>query len=227
LGNLKAFFRFCHESKWLPENPADKIKAAKVVEAQIVPLTAEEFQKILQACRQYKMRKQAVRLYALVLVLRFTGLRIRDAVLLRRDALNKGRLFLRTAKSGTDVFCPLPPEAITALEAIPSEGKHFFWSGRSTPKSAVGDYQRSLRIVFKKAEVPRAFPHLFRHTFATGLLQDGTSIETVAVLLGHTSSKITARFYIHWVKGRQEKLEEEVKKSWSHLVPIANSGGAQ
>ena len=92
----------------------------------------------------------------------------------------------------------------------------------STPKSAVGDYQRSLRNVFKKAEVPRAFPHLFRHTFATGLLQDGTSIETVAVLLGHTSSKVTARFYIHWVKGRQERLEEEVEKSWSHLVPTAD-----
>jgi Phage integrase family len=81
------------------------------------------------------------------------------------------------------------------------------------PKSAVGDYQRALRTLFDNAGTPRAHAHLFRHTFATELLTAGNSLETVAALLGHGSTKITERSYSHWVKGRQEKLEEAVKKT--------------
>ena len=61
------------------------------------------------------------------------------------------------------------------------------------------------------------FAHLFRHTFATELLAAGNSLEAVAALLGHSSTKITEKSYSHWVKGRQEKLEEAVKKSWAQL----------
>jgi integrase len=64
-----------------------------------------------------------------------------------------------------------------------------------------------------------------RHTFATELLTDGRSLETVAALLGHGSTKITERYYSHWVKGRQEKLEDELKKSWAHLGTVANPSG--
>jgi integrase len=62
-----------------------------------------------------------------------------------------------------------------------------------------------------------------RHTFATELLTDGRSLETVAALLGHGSTKITERYYSHWVK--QEKLEDELKKSWAHLGTVANPSG--
>jgi integrase/recombinase XerD len=54
-------------------------------------------------------------------------------------------------------------------------------------------------------------------SFATHLLQQGVSLQTVAVLLGHSSMKITERRYSHWIKGRQENLEAEVKKSWGQL----------
>jgi integrase len=76
-------------------------------------------------------------------------------------------------------------------------------------------YQQSLRTLFKLAKTPRVHAHLFRHTFATELLTAGNSLETVAALLGHSSTKITERSYSHWVKGRQEKLEEAVKNSWA------------
>jgi integrase len=64
---------------------------------------------------------------------------------------------------------------------------------------------------------------LFRHTFATELLTAGRSLETVAALLGHGSTKITEKYYAHWVKGRQEKLEDEVKNSWAHLGTEENT----
>jgi site-specific recombinase XerD len=77
--------------------------------------------------------------------------------------------------------------------------------------------------MFKTAEVPRAYPHLFRHTLATDLLTQGVSLQTVPTLLGHSSIKMTERRYSHWIKGRQDKLEEELKKSWSHSVAVTES----
>lgn len=220
LENLRAFFRFCNISGWISGNPAAALKPAKTIDKQIVPITKEEFAKILTACDTYPDKQNRVRLRALVLVLRYSGLRIRDVVTLRKDHIRGGRLYLRTAKTGTDVFCPLPLDVLDALKTIEGKSEFYFWSGTSKPKSAVGDYQRALRTLFDLAKVPRVHAHLFRHTFATELLMAGNSLETVAAILGHSSTKITERSYSHWVKGRQEKLEEAVKNSWAQMGTV-------
>ena len=70
--------------------------------------------------------------------------------------------------------------------------------------------------MFDLADLSRVHAHPFRHTFATESLMAGNSIETVAALLGN-SPKILEKHYHHWVRGRQEKLEEAVKNSWAQL----------
>jgi integrase/recombinase XerD len=219
LGRFQSFFRFCVKSKWVEENYAADLKPPKVIDVKIEPLEPAEFEKILEACDKVSRNRKALK--AVVLLLRYTGLRIRDVVTLPRDAVRNSKLFLRTAKTGTDVWCPLPPGVLEALQALPVKGKYYFWSGTSKPKSAVGNYQHALSLLFEKAGVPRAYPHLFRHTFATDLLQKGASLQTVAVLLGHSSTRITERRYSHWIKARQESLESEVKKSWAQTGTVA------
>jgi integrase len=110
--------------------------------------------------------------------------------------------------------------ALDALAAVPEKGEHYFWTGTGKPKSCVGDYQRALRKAFIAAGVTRGTAHNFRHTFATDLLSEGIAIETAAVLLGHRSVAITAKHYNHWIRGRQEKLEDAVKKVWSQKVSV-------
>ncbi len=55
----------------------------------------------------------------MVRLMQFTGLRIRDMATLSHDRIKDGKLYLRTAKTGTAVFCPLPPIVLEALAAIP------------------------------------------------------------------------------------------------------------
>jgi len=105
-----------------------------------------------------------------------------------------GKLLLYAAKTGTPVFCPLPQFVVTELEGVRgTSAQFFFWSGEGKPKSCVGDWQRSLKKLFRSAGVPNGHAHRFRHSFATNLLLAGVPLDRVATLLGHTNSKITER----------------------------------
>jgi integrase/recombinase XerD len=55
---------------------------------------------------------------------------------------------------------------------------------------------------------------MFRDTFAVELLKNGVSLETVSMLLGHASIKVTEKHYKPWVKTLQDKLETEAMKGW-------------
>jgi integrase/recombinase XerD len=209
LERLRAFFRFCVLSSWLDTNPAASVAPPVVKSPPTLPFTDKEVTAIL---------KQATddRWHALIQVLRWSGLRIGDAMRLTEDKFDRNRLFLRTAKTGTNVFVPLPQFVIAELQSLPRYGGYLFWKreGESKIETASGNARRALRAIFKDAGVKRGHPHRFRDTFAVGLLESGVPIETVSVLLGHSDIRITQRHYAPWVKSLQENLERSVAKAW-------------
>ena len=101
-------------------------------------------------------------------------------------------------------MAPLPQFVI---ESLPSgNGAHYFWSGIGNPKSCIADWQRSLKRLAKVAGI-KIHAHMLRNSFAIGLLENGASLENVAVLLGN-SVKIAERHYATWVRVRQEALRK-------------------
>ena len=100
LERLRAFLRFAHDSGWVEDNCARKIKNPKITQPPTMPLSKAEITKILSACFDYPDRANAVRLRALVLLLRYSGLRIRDAVTLRRDRVQKRQAVSVHGKDG-------------------------------------------------------------------------------------------------------------------------------
>ena len=224
LERLRSFFKFCHQAGWIKTNPVLQIKPPKVHPSPTLPFTTEEMKKTLDACEKFPVNGiygegNRKRLRALVLLLRYSGLRIRDAITLKRDRLTGNKLFLYTQKTGTPVFVPLPPRVVEELRELNSDKDFFFWSGNSNPKSAVGNWQRSLRTLFEVAAVD-GHAHRFRDTFAVELLLSGVPLDQVSVLLGHSSTKITEKHYSPWVRARQERLEELVKRSWNQATAV-------
>lgn len=137
---------------------------------------------------------------------------------LPRERVSDGKLFLYTAKTGTAVWCPLPEDVIQSLDLVRGTSqKYFFWTGQGNLKSAVGDWQRSLQKLFVLAKVYDGHAHRFRHTFAVELLLAGVPMERVSMLLGHTSVRITEKYYAAWVRARQEQLEADVRRSWQQM----------
>jgi integrase len=226
------FFWACVRRRYLTENPAIGLGKIKVVQIPTDYFPPDEFERIIAATYIRRgdrgggdVKANQTRLRTMTLLMRWSGLRIRDAVTLERHRLNGDSLLLYQAKTGTPVYVPLPPQVVEALENIPPGPKpnprYFFWSGNGEPKSAVADWQRSYRRLFKSADIrtadgerKRCHPHMFRDTFAVEMLLAGVPIDQVSLLLGHASVKITEKSYAPFVKARQVQLQESVRNAW-------------
>jgi len=178
--------------------------------------------------REGPRKVKAMRARALVLLLRYTGLRISDAVGCAVDRIKDGKVFLYTQKTGTPVCVPLPPFVVKELEAVPRVTEcHFFWAGVGTVETARKKWTEALADLFTAAKVHGGHAHRFRDTFAVELLKADTPIERVSILLGHSSVKITEQSYAPWNRARQEQTEADVMRSWAcdSVAILENSSG--
>ncbi|MGH9326054.1 MAG: tyrosine-type recombinase/integrase [Terriglobia bacterium] len=227
------FFWFCVRQGWLRENPTATM--GRVI-AKHVPtdyFTAEEYKRIIDATyrlgedmeRSWAPEKRGIRIRALTELMRWSGLRIRDAATLECARLVENKLMLYQAKTGTPVFVPLPPHVANLLRSIPPGLKpnpnYFFWSGNGLPKTFVANWQRAYRRLFKVANLckpdgtpKRCHCHMFRDTFAVEMLLAGVPIDQVSILLGHASVRVTEKHYSPWVRARQDQLENSVQSAW-------------
>jgi integrase/recombinase XerD len=234
LSRLLGFFAFCIQNGWLNENPAMKVKRATVHSLPTGWFPKPEFDRIVDATYAYgewrggrDFQFRADRLRALVLLMRWSGLAIQDAVTLERDRLSDdGKLFLYRAKTGVPVYVPIPPDVAESLRALPSVNpRYFFWSGNGDPQTACKGWRRSFARLFEIARIrkpdgtpKRCHAHMFRDTFAVELLNNGVPIDRVSLLLGHSSVKVTEKHYAPFVKERQQQLEMYARMAWKNSV---------
>jgi integrase len=227
---LVAFFWFCVRMEWLDKNPALLLKRVQAESHPTDYFTKEEFNAIVDATyaygnwlggHDYEHRRERIR--ALVLLMRWSGLAIKDAVTLERTRIDeRGNLFLYRAKTGVPVYVPLPPFLHVLLNSLPNENpRFFFWSGNGEPETCKRGWTRALARLFKLAQIKgpdgspkRCHSHMFRDTFAVELLLAGVPIDQVSLLLGHSSVKVTERHYAPFVKARQEQLAQSARKAW-------------
>src|SRR5262249_1471197 len=184
LERLKAFFRFVHESGWIDKNPAKAIKSPKVKDPPTMPYTREELIAILAACADLPDNygktggENGKCARTLVLLLRYSGMRIGDCVTCAMDRLTGQRPFLYTKKTGVPVNAKLPAFVVEALNGIPKVSpRYFFWTGEGKKETVAGNWRRTLRKVFALAGIKGGHPHRFRDTFAVELLLSGVPLE--------------------------------------------------
>jgi len=206
---LKAVFRYALKHQMIDENPASELGKIKVRRAQVAPFTDDEMNRIVAAGKA-----RGAKVYALILLMRYSGLRIGDATMLALESLEGDRLSLRTHKADTDVSVRLPAIVVDALRAFkPTTSSHFFWTGESQLHGLTNLYRnKHLRKVFADAKVAGAHPHRFRHTFASKLLSAGVAVDDVAALLGN-SPAIVRKHYSKWIAERQQRLDDVVLRA--------------
>jgi integrase len=227
------FFWDCFRRNYVTQNPALSLSKIKTTPVPTDYFPRDEFARIIAAIEVYgdarggfiPIKDTRTRLRTLTLLMRWSGLRIRDAVTLERHRLHGDSLLLYQAKTGQAVYVPLPAHVVDALVNIPDgprpNPRYFFWSGNGAAKSVVADWQRAYRRLFELAdirgldgELKRCHPHMFRDTFAVEMLLAGVPMDQVSILLGHSSVKITERHYAPFVKARQVQLQKSVRNAW-------------
>ena len=246
-GQVLGFLWFCERAGWLPRNYATEMTKGlgkiQVKAVQTSYFTPSEYKVLLDATYAYSDRpsvdKHNVlsvggdRIRALTELMRWTGLRIRDAVTLERNRLHHDgnsalwSITVYQRKTGDPVYCPIPPHVAEMLLNVPASQKgnsnetYFFWTGQGKPKTVVSNWQRSYAKLFKLSDLKepdggpkRCHPHMLRDTFAVEALLSGMRLEDVSIILGHSSVKITEKHYMPWVRARQSSLNQSVMQSW-------------
>lgn len=129
------------------------------------------------------------------------GLRRSELLNLRNGDIDTHRrvILIRGAKGKKDRQSILAESLIPFLEQYTKEYTPVFWffyGPGGTPYSATS-LQKILKRAVAKAGIKKEVRlHMLRHSFATHLLESGTSTRYIQVLLGHESSK-TTELYTH------------------------------
>jgi site-specific recombinase XerD len=237
LGTVRHFFRFCLDNEWVYRNWAAKVSMPKNLKpAEREPYTPKEVATIIAAAETMgRGPYERLRARAMVLLLRYTALRISDVATLERSWVRRGEILIRTTKNGKSVKLPVQADLQAALDALPMpkgagspECPYLFWSGHGSRATFVRDVTRTMGTVFKASGVPGACSHRFRHTLATEVLEMGGTFEEAADILGDTEA-IVRKHYAKWSIGRQTRISDLLARIWHAKKPssqdIDDEGG--
>jgi integrase/recombinase XerD len=204
---LRVFLNFCHHSGWLPLVP--KMDPVKIDQPPTTPLTEAEYERLLSA------PKTSPQTRAIMQLMRWSGLAVRDASCLRRDELlysaqKTYHVVTDRQKTGVHVSVPIPTVvALEILVAARKGGEFLFWNGVSTALNFSKMEGQRISWAFERANIrsdQHMVSHRLRDTFACHLLSKGVPMEEVSKLLGHASIATTEKHYAPWAKGRQDRV---------------------
>jgi integrase/recombinase XerD len=187
---LRFFYHTTLKRPWAVE---DDIPAGRQAKKLPVVLSQQEVARFLGAVDNLKHRIILTVCYA-------TGLRISEAVRLRPAAIDSKRMVIRVeqGKGRKDRYVMLPPKLLDMLRDYwkRAHPREWLFPGR-LPGQPVSPLTIDLtcRQVREQCGIGKPVsPHSLRHAFAVHLLEAGTDLRTIQLLLGHRNLSTTARY---------------------------------
>lgn len=221
IASLKAYYNYLEEKEIIEHNPFRKIKV-KFKESKLLPriIPREEIEQLLNYMYTHK-DKRSERTYkfwlrdiAVIEMFFATGARVYEISNIRAENVNLNSGLIRImGKGGKERYIPVVTKEILEvlqeyythnIEAIKASG--FFFVNSKGERYT----EQSIRLMLKKytrlAGIERNItPHMFRHSFATYLIEEGIDISCVQEILGHSSIK-TTQIYIHVAANKQAEM---------------------
>ena len=177
-----------------------KLKAYLVIrpkKAKTSPilLSEGELSEIFKSCHNKKH-------LAIMFLMYGAGLRISEVINLKIGHIDSKNMLIhiKSGKGKKDRSVMLDQMVLDTLREYFTDYKptEYLFNGQKLIKYSVSSIQQFVRGYALKAGVnKRVHPHLFRHNFATGVLETGGSLYDAQVLLGHNSPTTTANVYAH------------------------------
>jgi len=187
---LRFFYRVTLKKKWEFD---EIIPAPKAPKKLPVVLSPEEVLFFLGCVESVKQRTILTVCYA-------AGLRISEALHLQPAAIDRQRMVIRVeqGKGQKDRYVMLSPKLLTTLADYWRAVRPKEWlfpgdiPGQPLSRDAVG---LACRAAQRRSGLTKLVtPHSLRHAFAVHLLEAGTDLRTIQLLLGHRSLATTAQY---------------------------------
>ena len=189
-----AALRFLYKVSLKREWPFDEIIPAPKKQQKLpVVLSPEEVLHFLECIGSMKHRAILTTCYA-------AGLRISEAVRLKPNDVDSQRMVIRVeqGKGQKDRYVMLSPKLLETLRTYWRAARPKQWlfvgniPGQPIDRSAVEQLcQKARQLSGIRKPIT---PHSMRHAFAVHLLESGTDVRTIQLLLGHRSLATTARY---------------------------------
>jgi integrase/recombinase XerD len=171
----------------------DIIPAPKKPQTLPVVLSPEEVIRFLDSVESRKHRAILTTCYG-------AGLRVSESIALTPPAIDSKRMVLRVeqGKGMKDRYVMLSPKLLEILRDWWRVERPQHWlfpgdmPGQHITRYAVED---ACRKAHHTCKIPKPItPHSLRHAFAVHLLEQGTDVRTIQLLLGHRSLVTTAKY---------------------------------
>lgn len=197
-----------HKDRGLPSDFFDGFKAFKKNKPDIVIFTLEEIEKILNTKLNYGLFHGKdtsfldFRFRTMTMFLAYTGCRYSEAseLLVKHLDISAGRAIFvntKTNENRTAYFSePLKGNLLELVKGRKPNDRVFRNSMETQVQ--VTDFSMDLKRRAKAAGITkRTFPHNFRHSYITHMLETGVPITEVATLVGHKDIQTTYSTYMH------------------------------
>ena len=204
---IKGFFRYVFNRRWLSSNPASSILFKKRQKRLPKALFNQQIEEILIQASKIKGFLN-IRNALIFELLYATGLRVSELINLKWGDINEGDKTIKVFGKGKKWrLVPMTQRVMDKLSIYHVELANFLVSKKKSHDNVfvnnLGSNITARGVQFicesfaKKWGLDlKMHPHVFRHTYATSLLENGADIRSVQELLGHKGLS-TTQIYTH------------------------------
>ena len=217
ISSIKGFHYFLFEQEILDNNPSEKIVRPRNERKIPSILSVEEIDDIINSIilkKNIDYRDKAI-----VLLMYSTGIRISELTNIRLSDMDMNEQLLRVLGKGSkERVIPIGNKAaIDVSEYIDNHRPSFikrnnskdylFLNNRGSKISRMGLWNIIKKRAFTSNVNTKVTPHIFRHSFATHLLEGGADLVAVQKMLGH-SNITTTQIYTHLDKSYLKEVHK-------------------
>jgi integrase/recombinase XerD len=212
--SIRQFYKFLSIEEILDDNPAEEVAVPKLAEKLPTVLSKEEVVVLLNSVNENKIH--AIRNRAMFELLYATGMRVSELVNLRFSDLDMKSNFVKVfGKGSKERLAPFGDIAKRFLKIYfakrpqPKSPQDYVFLSKSGGKLTRVAVWQHISAAGRKAGIAKEiYPHIFRHSCASHLLEGGADIRFVQEILGHSKISST-QIYTH-LDARQ--IQEKHKK---------------
>jgi tyrosine recombinase XerC len=211
LSSLRSFFKFLQREKVITTNPAKLLVTPKLDKPLPHFMSEEESIQLIEAPKTGKIN--SLRDKAIFEILYSTGIRVSELVGLDVDDVDFfGNILKVMGKGKKERIVPVGDQALKVLKEYLDSRKgeyRFIFANKGGTRLS----DRSVRNIINKYILEQAMaqhvtPHMFRHSFATHLLNHGADLRSVQELLGHVNLS-TTQIYTHLTTDKLKKVYDQ------------------